>query len=77
MGSSLVLERNAKYYYRYSNLKNSQTYSLKCKGYYCPYSASNIIIVLPITSLLSKLSSLVWLAFRICILMNSILVLLS
>lgn len=31
----------------------------------------------PITSLLSKLSSLTWLAFRICILMNSILVLLS
>lgn len=31
----------------------------------------------PITSLLSKLSSLAWLALRICILMNSILVLLS
>lgn len=31
----------------------------------------------PITSLLSKLSSLAWLALRICILMNSIFVLLS
>lgn len=31
----------------------------------------------PITSLFSKLSSLVWLALRICILMNSIFVLLS